>query len=210
MLRDEMQQVEHLLQAELTVRNDALARARAEGSRLKDRVESLERDLAVERERSDSSEKDLYKERLRAEALVAENKTLRRNSEALATELDALASSVNRHMAHPVKDGGRDHGGHVTMIAWGTRGGVQKEAAVGAASSPAPPPLLSAPSSVHAMSVEGFKASADSRRHAAQVQEGKREGREGREGGWGEGGAVVSPNEASWGSPVVTSMASPL
>lgn len=101
LLRDEMQQVEQLLQAELATRNEALATARAEAVTLKQQVSALERDQSWERERCESWEMDSYKAQVHADALSAENTSLRRNNEALAAELDALASSVNRHMTHP-------------------------------------------------------------------------------------------------------------
>lgn len=201
-----MQQVEQLLQAELTARNDAIARARTEGRQLRERVESLEHDLAVERERSESSAKDLYKERLHAEALVAENKTLRRNSEALASELDALASSVNRHMAHPSKDAAWADKGMAHAAAAASPAPSQSRQSPAQTTCPMPPPLLSGPSTSHAIKEEGRQAGADVQADAAHAREGRRTATEWREGSWGGGGAA----EASWGSPVVPSVASPL
>ena len=104
--------MEQLLQAELAHRNDALAAARSESGRVTDTLQVVELNLQQEHHRAqrweqecykarESLEKECIKARMLTEALGAENKSLRKNNEALAAELDALASSVNRHMMHP-------------------------------------------------------------------------------------------------------------
>lgn len=71
----------YIMKAELSQRNNALASARTEAVSLKQRADTLERDLQQERARGDALEKSSYKTRVHAEAMSTENLTLRHNNE---------------------------------------------------------------------------------------------------------------------------------